>query len=64
MCSTPKSSGTARQVRRYVDDGADYASYSQMLRNASNRIDQQQRKADQEKQTDAGEDSDADLGSE
>lgn len=40
MCSTPKGSGTTIRVKRFVDDGCDYASYSKMLRRASDRLDQ------------------------
>lgn len=50
MCSTPKSSGTTCQVRRLVDEGADYASYSQMLRRASHRFDRREREAQRKRQ--------------
>ncbi len=53
MCSTPKSSGITCKVGRFVDQGADYASYSKMLRRASNRFDQRDREAQRKRQTDA-----------
>jgi hypothetical protein len=56
MCSIPKGSGTTCQIRRYIDDGADYSSYSKMLRKASDRVDQLQRKARSERQADADDD--------
>ena len=43
MCSTPKGSGSSCQVKRFVDDAADYESYSQMMRRASDRFEQRQR---------------------
>ena len=57
MCSTPKSSGTTCKVGRFVDDAADYASYSKMLRRASNRFDQREREAQRKRQAEARESS-------
>jgi hypothetical protein len=53
MCSTPKSSGTTCQVRRLVEENADYASYSQMLRRASHRFDQRQREREAQRKRQA-----------
>ena len=54
MCSTPKGSGRTRQVKPFVDDGADYASYSKMSRQASDSIDRRQREREAQKKRQAG----------
>ena len=53
MCSTPRGSGRVRRASYLTDENFDYASHSQMLRQASDRIDQREAQYQQQAETTA-----------